>query len=320
MNLPGAHDWPHCLNSEDVRHLPIEIQLKILHTHLYLTFPEKQTSSTITPLAQSAQEIAELCESPGIDYFLDNPTLPLSHETECQGIKIKYHPSMEGGGIYRSPMFIEVLSLIAPNRIFNHCLEWCSGPGFIGFSLLDRGICNNLSLSDVYEPIEELVKSTIDQNNLTNVNFFLSNNFDNIPKDIKFDLIIGILADYTIAPTAIAYGNASDVSSTYIPSGTTYSFNAATGVNATTNTITLPYTGQTTYLGNSKQLTYIANGNAEIPGLDSGQAYYLGGVADSGSATSFILYYDPDLKLAIDITAVGSGTHQSLPETYSFST
>ena len=126
----------------------------------------------------------------------------------------------------------------------------------------------------------------------------------------KFDLVIGILADYTIAPTAIAYGNASDVSSNYIPSGTTYSFNAATGVNATTNTITLPYTGQTTYLGNTKQLTYISNGNAEISGLDSGQAYYLGGVSDSGSATSFILYYDPDLKLAVDITAVGSGTHQ----------
>jgi hypothetical protein len=152
MNLPEAHDWPHCLNSEDVKHLPVEIQLKILHTHLYLSFPTEETSSLITQLAQSAQEIAELCEPSDVDYFLDNPTLLLSHETECQGIKIKYHPSMEGGGIYRSPMFIEVLSLIAPNRIFNHCLEWCSGPGFIGFGLLGKGLCKQLDLADIWQP------------------------------------------------------------------------------------------------------------------------------------------------------------------------
>ena len=152
MNLPEAHDWPHCLNSEDVKHLPVEIQLKILHTHLYLSFPTEETSSLITQLAQSAQEIAQLCEPSDVDYFLDNPTLLLSHETECQGIKIKYHPSMEGGGIYRSPMFIEVLSLIAPNRIFNHCLEWCSGPGFIGFSLLGKGLCKQLDLADIWQP------------------------------------------------------------------------------------------------------------------------------------------------------------------------
>jgi len=152
LNLPGSHDWPHCLNYEDVMHLPVKIQLAILHTHLYLSFPEKQTSLLIKPLAQSAQEIVELCESSGVDYFLDNPILPLSHETECQGIKIKYHPSMEGGGIYRAPMFLEVLSLIAPNRIFNHCLEWCSGPGFIGFSVLGKGLCKQLDLADIWQP------------------------------------------------------------------------------------------------------------------------------------------------------------------------
>jgi len=152
MNMPDAHNWPECLNFEDVQHLPVEIQLKILHTHLFLLFPTEETSSLITQLAQSAQEIAQLCEPSDVDYFLDNPTLPLTHETECQGIKIKYHPSMEGGGIYRSPMFIEVLSLIAPNRIFNHCLEWCSGPGFIGFSLLGKGLCKQLDLADIWQP------------------------------------------------------------------------------------------------------------------------------------------------------------------------
>jgi hypothetical protein len=140
------------LTFEDVIHLPVEIQLKILHTHLYLSFPVKATSLLITQLAQSPQEIAQLCNPPDVDYFLDNPTLPLSHETECEGIKIKYHPSMEGGGIYRSPIFIEVLSLIAPNRIFNHCLEWCSGPGFIGFSLLGKGLCKQLDLADIWQP------------------------------------------------------------------------------------------------------------------------------------------------------------------------
>jgi methylase of polypeptide subunit release factors len=49
-------------------------------------------------------------------------------------------------------MFIEVLSLIAPNRIFNHCLEWCSGPGFIGFGLLGKGLCKQLDLADIWQP------------------------------------------------------------------------------------------------------------------------------------------------------------------------
>lgn len=151
-NLPEAHDWPDCSNFEDVKHLPVEIQLKILNTHLSWAFPVKETSSVITQLAQSPEEIAQLCEPPGVDYFLDNPTLLLSHETDCQGIKIKYHPSMEGGGIHRAPMFIEVLSLIAPNKIFNHCLEWCSGPGFIGFSLLGKGLCKQLDLADIWQP------------------------------------------------------------------------------------------------------------------------------------------------------------------------
>ena len=112
-------------------------------------------------------------------------------ELKLSTITVKYTDETSGAGELMIEDLLKTIKSLYPTRKFDHCLEWCAGPGFIGFSLLDRGICNKLSLSDVYEPIEDLVKSTIDQNNLTNVNFFLSNNFNNIPKGTKFDLIIG---------------------------------------------------------------------------------------------------------------------------------
>jgi len=134
----------------------------------------------------------------------------------------------------------------------------------------------------------------------------------------KFDLISAIINDVSIAPTAIAYGNFNDISSNYIPGSQTFSFNAATGVNATTNTITIPYTGQSLYFANGKKINYSPNSNAEIPGLDQGQPYYLGGVTDNGSTTTFNLYFDQDLKNLVDIISVGSGTHQFIADQKDF--
>jgi methylase of polypeptide subunit release factors len=112
-------------------------------------------------------------------------------ELSLTKIKVIYTDETNGAGDLMLEDLFTTIRRLYPNRVFNHCLEWCSGPGFIGFGLLDQGICKNISLSDVYEPAKELVNQTIKENNLTNVNFYLSNNFDNIPKGTKFDLIIG---------------------------------------------------------------------------------------------------------------------------------
>jgi hypothetical protein len=191
-----ASDWPECHSFEDLNLLPHDIQLEILNKHLSFLFNNTYTpvlaspkkSVTLTQMARTPEEVNQLCDMPVVDYFLDNFKLPLTSEIDCQGITIKYHPLMECGGIVRAPMFIEVLSLIAPNRIFNHCLEWCSGPGFIGFSLLGKGLCKQLELADIWKPSLDAAQNV---ETPCHVNTWHIRQLSDIPSSQKYDLIVG---------------------------------------------------------------------------------------------------------------------------------
>jgi hypothetical protein len=142
----------------------------------------------LTQLACTPGEINQLYNTPVVDYFLDDVKLPLTEQIECEGITIKYHPLMEGGGIARAPMFIEILSLIAPNRIFNHCLDWCSGAGFIGFSLLGKGLCKQLDLADIWKPALDAAQNVETD---SNVNTWHIRQLSDIQPPQKYDLIVG---------------------------------------------------------------------------------------------------------------------------------
>jgi hypothetical protein len=189
-------NWPDCYNFEDLKLLPHDIQLEILNKHLSFlfnnTYPNVsgylKESLTLTQLARTSEEINQLCNTPVVDYFLDDFKLPLTSEINCQGITIKYHPFMECGGILRAPMFIESLSLIAPNRVFNRCLEWCSGPGFIGFSLLGKGLCKQLDLADIWQPSLDAAQNVEVS---CNVNTWHIRELSDIHPSQKYDLIVG---------------------------------------------------------------------------------------------------------------------------------
>jgi len=110
---------------------------------------------------------------------------------DCYGIKVNYSVSNDGSGSIFKDMFVRTIKNIFPNKKFKHCLEWCSGPGFIGFSLLGSNIIEKLSLSDIHQPALDKAIETIQGNNLENVSVILSDGFQNIPEGLKFDLIIG---------------------------------------------------------------------------------------------------------------------------------
>jgi hypothetical protein len=191
-----APNWPECHSFEDLNLLPHDIQLEILNNHLgflfdnsYLTILPSQTKSvTLTRMARTPEEVNKLCNVPVDDYFLDDFKLSLTSETDCQGITVKYHPLMEHQGILRAPMFIEALSLIAPNRIFNHCLEWCSGAGFIGFSLLGKGLCKQLDLADIWKPALDAAQNVEAP---CQVNTWHIRQLSDIQPPQKYDLIVG---------------------------------------------------------------------------------------------------------------------------------
>lgn len=110
---------------------------------------------------------------------------------DCYGINVKYTKETDGGGILFKDDYITSIQRLHPNRIFNECLEWCSGPGFIGYSILGVGLAKKVSFSDIYEPALEQCRWSAKNSNLDQkISIYNSYNFDNIPKDKRFDLIV----------------------------------------------------------------------------------------------------------------------------------
>jgi methylase of polypeptide subunit release factors len=119
------------------------------------------------------------------------------------GIDVSFTHELNGSGDILGAELVEVIQTLYPGRVFNNCLEWCSGPGFLGFSILGNKLCRNLHLSDIYEPAKLIVNKTISDNKLTDcVNFYLSDNFKNIPTNMKFDLIVANPPHFNCDPYA----------------------------------------------------------------------------------------------------------------------
>lgn len=116
------------------------------------------------------------------------------HEFETVGtnpITVLYLPETDGGGTWFGQEYVEIIQQRYPNRKFNHCYEWCAGPGFIGFALLANNICENLLLSDIYDPAVELSKETARRAGVDNrVNSLLFRDLSLLPLTYQFDLIV----------------------------------------------------------------------------------------------------------------------------------
>jgi methylase of polypeptide subunit release factors len=112
-----------------------------------MTFTHK-----IFRVAKNSDQCRGIIDRPRRDYYLDDENLDLPDEFVYGNTKIKYNQSMECGGIVRAPMFLDVLKIIDQERTYSNCLEWCSGPGFIGYSILEKGYCSTLDLADIWKP------------------------------------------------------------------------------------------------------------------------------------------------------------------------
>jgi methylase of polypeptide subunit release factors len=79
-------------------------------------------------------------------------------------------------------------------KVFANGMEWCSGPGYIGFMMMKYGMIHNCVFTDIHEPLSGVVNKSISDNILLlktrKVEFIHSDNFNNIPKR-KFDIIFG---------------------------------------------------------------------------------------------------------------------------------
>ena len=62
--------------------------------------------------------------------------LELDWVYKTNNIGIHYTEETNGGGSFFLLDYIDYFSEHYPNKTFNHALEWCAGPGFIGFGVL----------------------------------------------------------------------------------------------------------------------------------------------------------------------------------------
>jgi methylase of polypeptide subunit release factors len=115
----------------------------------------------------------------------------LKYSRESYGpIVVSYTSHLEGGG----RDFGQALVGFVEDRIgpVESMLEWCCGPGFIGFAALARGLCRELALSDINEEAAIVCRMTASENQLQDrVAIFESDCFDCIPDDARWDVVVG---------------------------------------------------------------------------------------------------------------------------------
>jgi Methyltransferase small domain len=106
------------------------------------------------------------------------------------GIAISYRPELDGGGTTFGQDFLPFFQARGmPKR--KRAFEWCSGPAFIGFSLLGNGFCETLCLADINPRSVASCRNTVAVNRLGDrVSVYQSNNLRDIPASEKWDLVV----------------------------------------------------------------------------------------------------------------------------------
>ena len=105
-------------------------------------------------------------------------------------LSVFYHSWMDGGGTWFGQEYVDIIRDRYPGRVFERCYEWCSGPGYIGFNILDHGLCGSLCVSDVYQPAIQAVHETMKNNKLHNVSAYATGTVSQLPENEKFDLVV----------------------------------------------------------------------------------------------------------------------------------
>jgi hypothetical protein len=136
----------------------------------------------IPPLFLSKQEYSSLRR----DFW----RIPMTRK--IGSLRVHGEGRLDGGGASHAPLFVNYLKHRFPGRRFEHAFEWCCGLGYLGFALLEAGLCEKLFLADINPDAIAWVERTVAENGLGDkVTFCVSNNFAAIGADQRFDLVIG---------------------------------------------------------------------------------------------------------------------------------
>jgi methylase of polypeptide subunit release factors len=111
-------------------------------------------------------------------------------EAVYSGLRVSYKPHLDGGGSTFGQDFIPLLRERGMPKV-ERAFEWCTGPGFIGFSLLAHGLAETLCLADVNPDAVTACRRTMARNALeSRVTVYLSDNLKDIPVSEQWDLVV----------------------------------------------------------------------------------------------------------------------------------
>jgi tRNA1(Val) A37 N6-methylase TrmN6 len=171
--------WPECVNEHEFTKLPDYIQHEILTLH-------------------SGQPYISLTQEDIVDVFVDNIVETNTDNFDLEFLvandfKVFYNKILEGGGNSIGQRYPLILKLLYPDRVFDSCLEWCSGHGVIGFRLLADEICKNLHFLEMYQPAINACKKTIANmpaRFANRVSIYETSTLASLQSNIRFDLIV----------------------------------------------------------------------------------------------------------------------------------
>jgi hypothetical protein len=101
-----------------------------------------------------------------------------------------YDKKFDGGGTTFGYNAITKPDILERIKDSGKVLEICSGPGFIGYTLLKRNKASKLILSDINLDVASFIQKTNQYNKFANVQYIHSDCFDSIDKVHKFDTIV----------------------------------------------------------------------------------------------------------------------------------
>lgn len=175
--------WPAHIEFENLQQLPESIQHEIWIKHFPAAISIQPTKhDDLVVLAFGDHDLENLYKDRG------SPPESADRTIIINGIEIHYSASIDGNGIDRQEYFSRALQYFYPGKCWDRCLEWCSGPGFIGFGLLGAGLINDLTLADCSTSALEACKVTA--KSMPNVDTRHIQSISDLPTSDQFDLIV----------------------------------------------------------------------------------------------------------------------------------
>ena len=108
---------------------------------------------------------------------------------DMAGLDVSTSNETDGFGFKTCQEAVSIFHQFADGRKFDNALEWCCGPGYYGLGIWKTGLVRTVSFNDIAPESKEVMGRTFEDNDI-DFPFYLSDNFDDIPKQ-KFDLIVG---------------------------------------------------------------------------------------------------------------------------------